>query len=209
MTSQLATQSITFQSGDLMLEGALHLPEKTPAGGVVVCHPHPLYGGDMDNNVVVAASHALVERGIAVLRFNFRGAGKSEGEHDDGNGERDDVRGALEHLRSLPEIDNERVGLIGYSFGAVVAAEVASGNLRALALISPPLEFADIKLSWGCPALIIAGDIDHLAPVERLEIVAEAPGVELFVVSGADHSWWGCDDELGEALGQFFSNLMR
>ena len=209
MTTQQTTQAVTFQAGDLTLEGALHLPEKTPAAGVVVCHPHPLYGGDMDNNVVMAACQALVERGIAALRFNFRGAGNSQGEHDNGNGERDDLRAALEHLRSLPEIDSDRIGLIGYSFGAVVSAEVASGALRALTLISPPVEFADIKVAWGCPALIIGGDMDHLAPVERLELVAESPGVELFVVSGADHSWWGCDDELGEAIGQFFSNHMR
>jgi alpha/beta superfamily hydrolase len=203
------TQSLTFSSGGLTLEGVLHAPETTPAPGVVICHPHPLYGGDMDNNVVMAACRSLVERGIAVLRFNFRGAGSSEGEFDDGNGERDDVRAALAHLASLPEIDATRAGLVGYSFGAMMAAEVASGNLRALALISPPLEFADLKVAWGCPALMIGGDMDHLAPVERLEIVAESPGVELFIVSGADHSWWGCEDELGEALGEFFSRHLR
>jgi alpha/beta superfamily hydrolase len=207
--NQLTAQAVTFNAGDLALEGALHLPDKTPAPGVVVCHPHPLYGGDMDNNVVMAACQSLVERGIAALRFNFRGAGNSEGEHDGGEGEQDDIRGALDYVRSLPEIDDKRIGLIGYSFGAVVASEVASGDLRALGLVSPPLEFADIKLAWGCPALIVGGDMDHLAPVERLEIVSQTPGVELFIVSGADHSWWGCDDELGEALGQFFSNHMR
>lgn len=207
--TQPTGQAITFQSGELTLEGALHLPGQTPAPGVVVCHPHPLYGGDMDNNVVMAACEALVDRGIAALRFNFRGAGNSQGEHDNGDGECDDIRGALAHLRSLPEIDKGRIGLVGYSFGAVVAAEVASGDLRALGLVSPPLEVADIKVAWGCPALIIGGDMDHLAPPERLEVVAQSPGVEVFIVSGADHSWWGCDDEMGEALGQFFSNHMR
>jgi hypothetical protein len=209
MTSQITTQSITFQSGTLTLEGALHLPEKTPAPGVVVCHPHPLYGGDMDNNVVMAACQSLVERGIAALRFNFRGAGNSEGEHDDGEGEQEDVRGALAHLRSLGEVDDKCIGLVGYSFGAIVSAEVASGELRAFGMISPPVEFADLKMAWGCPALIIGGDMDHLAPVERLEMISQTPGVEVFIVSGADHSWWGCDDEMAEALGQFFSNHMR
>ena len=208
MTQRTSTV-ITVQSGELSLEGALHLPETTPAPGVVVCHPHPLYGGDMDNNVVMTACRALVERGIAALRFNFRGAGSSEGEFDDGNGERDDVRAALVHLASLAEIDPARTGLIGYSFGAVVAAEVATGDLRALALVSPPVEFADLKIAWGCPALVMGGDMDLLAPVERLEIVAQSPGVELFVVEGADHSWWGCEDELGEVLGEFFSRHLR
>jgi alpha/beta superfamily hydrolase len=207
--TQLTSQLITFKAGELTLEGALHLPERTPAPGVVVCHPHPLYGGDMDNNVVMTACRSLNERGIAALRFNFRGAGNSEGEHDGGDAETEDVRAALAHLSSLPEIDNDRIGLIGYSFGAIVASEVASGDLRAFGLISPPVEFADIRLAWGCPALIVGGDMDHLAPPERLEIVAQAPGVEVFLVSGADHSWWGCEDELGEAIGAFFANHMR
>ena len=207
--TQLATRSVMFQSGDLSLEGALHLPATTPAPGVAVCHPHPLYGGDMDNNVVVAACQALAERGIAALRFNFRGAGRSEGVFQEGGGERDDVRAALTHLASLPEIDAKRVGLAGYSFGALVAAEVASGALRGLALVSPPVAFSDLRVAWGCPALLLAGDGDSLVPADRLHVIAEAPGVELHVFEGADHSWWGFEDELGETLGQFFARHVQ
>jgi alpha/beta superfamily hydrolase len=202
-------RSITFQSGDLTLEAALHVPDATPAPGVVVCHPHPLQGGDMDNNVVIAACDALVSRGVAALRFNFRGAGASEGEFDDGDGERDDARAALKHLAALPEIDAKRLGLIGYSFGGLVAAEVASGALRGLALVSPPVAFGDLRIAWGCPALIVAGDMDNLVPPDRLHVLAEAPGVEAHLFEGADHSWWGFEDELGEALGSFFSAHFR
>ncbi len=203
MTS-LTTRAVTFSSGDLSLEGALHLPDATPAPGVVVCHPHPLYGGDMDNNVVVAACESLAARGIAALRFNFRGVGGSDGAFDDGHGERDDVRATLRHLTSLPEVDAQRVGLVGYSFGAMMAAEVASGELHGLALISPPVASSDLRVAWGCPALLLAGDMDSLVPPARLQLIAQAPGVELRVVEGADHSWWGFEDELGEALGEFF-----
>src|SRR3990172_5657138 len=165
---QLTTRSPPFPCGDPTLEGAVHLPESTPAPGVVVCHPHPLYGGDMENNVVLAACRALAGRGFAALRFNFQGVGRSEGAFDQGRGERDDVRAALAYLASLPEVDAERMGLAGYSFGAMVAAEVASADLRALALISPPLASDDLRVDWGCPALLLGGDQDPIAPADRL-----------------------------------------
>lgn len=198
------TRRLTFACGELSLEGALHVPATAPAPGVVVCHPHPQYGGDMDNNVVLAACRTLTGRGIAALRFNFRGVGRSDGTFDHGQGERDDLRAALAQLSDLPEVDAMRVGLIGYSFGATVAAEVAGGHLRGFALISPPIAFGDLRVDWGCPALVLGGDQDPIAPTDRLRVVAERANVELRIISGADHSWWGFEDELGEALGEFF-----
>ncbi len=199
------TRSLTFASGHLTLEGSVHLPATTPAPGVVVCHPHPQYGGDMENNVVLAACRALAERGCAALRFNFRGIGRSGGDFDPRQAAQSDARAALAHLASLPELDPKRVGLIGYSFGAMVAAEIASGALRALALVSPPVGMADLRVAWGCPALIVAGDGDDFAPPDRLRVLAEAPGVELHLVAGADHFWAGYEDELGEPLAEFFN----
>ena len=104
---------VTFDSDGLTLEGALHLPESTPCAGVVVAHPHPQYGGDMHNNVVHAISRAAADAGAATLRFNFRGAGASEGRYDEGRGEQQDVAAALEYMRGLPEIDSGRVALAG------------------------------------------------------------------------------------------------
>jgi alpha/beta superfamily hydrolase len=202
------TDRLMFPCGKLSLEGALHVPAATPAPGVVVCHPHPQYGGDMDNNVVLAACRALTDRGIAALRFNFRGVGRSDGAFDHGKGERDDVRAALSQLSDQPEVDAKRVGLIGYSFGATVAAEVAGGQLRGFALISPPIAFGDLRVDWDCPALVLGGDQDPLAPADRLRVVAERADVELRIVSGADHSWWGFEDDLGEALGEFFERQL-
>lgn len=207
---QISTvRTVSFRSGALSLEAAVHLPATTPAPGVVVCHPHPQYGGDMDNNVVVAACEALAGQGFAALRFNFRGVGASEGEFDEGRGERHDAVAALAHLASLPEVDAKRVGLAGYSFGAIVAAEAASGDLRGLALVSPPVAMADLRIAWGCPALLLGGDEDALVPLERLAIVAEAPGVEVQVFEGADHTWSGFEDDVGRALGEFFGRHFR
>ena len=207
--AQVASRSLAFPSGALSLEGALDLPERTPAPGVVVCHPHPQYGGDMDNNVVLAACRALAGRGFVALRFNFRGAGGSDGAFDQGPGARDDARAALGQLVELPEVDARRSALVGYSFGATVAAEVASGELRALALVSPPVAVSDLRVAWGCPALVIAGDRDEFAPAERLQVIAEAPAVELRIIAGADHFWWGYEEQLGEALSEFFERHFR
>lgn len=203
------TRQLTFHCGNLSLEGALHLPAATPAPGVVVCHPHPQYGGDMENSVVLGACRALAGRGIAALRFNFRGAGRSEGTFDDGRGEREDVRAALAHLSELPDADAKRMGLIGYSFGAMVAAEVAGGHLRGFALVSPPVAFGDLRVDWNCPALVLGGDQDSIAPPDRLGVVAERPGVELRVIPDADHFWWGFEDQLGEALAEFFERQFK
>jgi hypothetical protein len=204
-----STRPVIFASGDLTLEGALHLPAGTPSAGVVVCHPHPQYGGDMDNNVVLAVCEALVARNIAALRFNFRGTGKSGGAFDGGEGEQDDVRAALACLAAQPEVDGGRLGLAGYSFGAMVAARVEDAAARSLALISPPVAMAGVPLEHGCPVIVLAGGIDPIAPAEGLRALAEEAGAELYAVAEADHSWWGFEAELGEALGEFFANTLR
>jgi hypothetical protein len=206
---ELHTRSLSITSGDLALEGALHLPVETPAAGVVVCHPHPQYGGDMDSPVVLAICRGLVTQGYAALRFNFRGAGASEGSFENGAGERDDVRAALSHLAALPEIDPKRIGLAGYSFGGLMAAEAASGGLRGLAIVSPPIGHADLRVGWGCPALVMAGDRDEFAPEARVRVVARGPGVELRIVTGADHFWWGYEQEIEQTIGDFFSRHLQ
>jgi alpha/beta superfamily hydrolase len=201
---QASIRHVTFSSGTIKLEGEVRLPPETPAPGIVVCHPHPLYGGDMDNNVVLAACDALVTGGFVALRFNFRGTGASEGEHDDGRGERDDLMAALDFLLEQDEVDQQKIGAVGYSFGAMVAADIASEALSGLALISPPVAMGDLRVEWGCPTILIAGDEDHLAPPERIRIVAQHSRAEVRTVEGAEHSWWGFEREVGDAVSDFF-----
>jgi alpha/beta superfamily hydrolase len=198
------TRSVQFTSSTLKLEGELYLPDVERAPGVVVCHPHTLYGGDMHNNVVAAACDALASAGSVALRFNFRGAGNSEGEYDRGLGEREDLIAALDYLHEQPEVDRESIGVAGYSFGAMVAAEVASDALSGLVLISPPVAMSDLRVQWGCPALLMAGDQDDIAPEDRVRLAASNSHAEVQIVEGADHSWWGFERELGDAVAAFF-----
>jgi alpha/beta superfamily hydrolase len=209
MTMAMRVEQIP--AGDVVLEAMIHLPEnrEQPLPGVVVCHPHPQYGGDMDNNVVMALVDALVARGIAALRFNFRGVGSSTGVFDGGRGEARDTAAALAFLAARDEVDSGRVGLAGYSFGAMMATAAMDERVRALALVSPPAQRLDRDRLAGFagPLLMAAGDRDPICPDDALREAAAALGdrVELHVARGADHGWWGHERELGEVAGAFFA----
>ena len=207
--------ALTIPCDDITLEGVLHIP----AGGgplplVVVCHPHPRYGGDMDNNVLMAVVRALTRGGIAALRFNFRGVGRSRGSHGGGSGEQDDVRAALALSATLPDIDAARIGLAGYSFGAWMAALTAGPSIAALALIAVPLVTGpDVRpalAAYPHPLLLLAGDNDHVCPVAALRDLAATLGppqtdAEIHIVPGTDHFWMGHERELEEITGEFFA----
>lgn len=202
------TQRVTFAVDGLMLEGVLHDPQASLAApGAVACHPHPLYGGDMYNSVVVTVCEALAAAGIAALRFNFRGTGRNAGSHGGGLGERDDVRAALDFLAANDEVDAKRLFLAGYSFGATVALATGYEGLSALAAISPPLGGESARmLSLACPALLVFGERDSVAPVENLERLGiQLPeGSRVVVVPGADHFWGGLEKKAaGEVVGFF------
>jgi len=209
-------RAVRFQAASLVLEGLLGLPPtQTPVPGVVVCHPHPLYGGDLSNNVVEAVCAALVGRGLAALRFNFRGVGQSQGEFDRGWGEQDDLRGALAFLAAQPEADPARLGVAGYSFGAAVALAVGAGAGRvgALCAISAPLDGPQLPKpeDWGPKAkLLVVGDADALVPLQALERWAATlpPPVELRSFEEVDHFWADAEEELAETVGEFFARSL-
>jgi alpha/beta superfamily hydrolase len=179
-------------------------------GGFVICHPHPLYGGDMDNPVVLRAAEVTQAAGYATLRFNFRGAGASEGVHDKGRGEQDDVKAAMGALASrLPAASP--VGVIGYSFGAWTAARATRPGDAALGLIAPPIgmfDFAFLPPAAG-RVLLVAGTRDTYCPVEALHRLAESAGAEERLIEGADHFFFGKLYPLGEAIGAWVAGLPR
>ncbi len=204
-------ERVEFTVGEATIEGELHLPAGTgPFPGVAVCHPHPVYGGDMNNNVVVTICRALVSQGVAALRFNFRGVGASGGRYDGTGGERDDTVAALAWLSSREDIDPSRIGLAGYSFGGGVALPVALGDerVRRLMLVSPALSDS----GWGelekypRPKLVVVGGADSVVPSERFEelrTAARSPA-DYKLVPGADHFWSGFEVAIGADVEGFF-----
>jgi len=204
-------EPLTFPSGDLTLEGLLHRPPVVPHPAVVVCHPHPLFGGDMHNSVVTAVCRAFVEAGIAALRFNFRGVGRSQGTFGDGVGEREDAVAALAYLRLREGVDSAKVALAGYSFGAAVALVAADEQVAALAAISPPAFGHDMALpAIACPTLLITGERDDVAPSAQVTALGRTlgPQCRVEVVPGADHFWWGRDEELAQAVVGFLRDSL-
>ena len=210
---------VTIDSGGLRLEGTLQIPEggaaKKAAAGVVLCHPHPRYGGDMDSAVVVGVADALAAAGFAVLRFNFRGVGLSEGEFDWGGGETDDAEAALEFLSLRDEVDAGAIGIAGYSFGAAVAIQAAMGMsqvnaLAALACPAPQMRaFSGLEILP--PKLFVLGDNDHDFPADQFRFLCRrfSEPSEHQVLAGANHFFAGFEDELGNLCADFFGRRLR
>ncbi|MGD9146139.1 MAG: alpha/beta fold hydrolase [Anaerolineae bacterium] len=202
----------TQTSHPLQLEGLLHLADrKTKSPAAVVCHPHPLGGGSMYNGVVVAIARELVARGVTALRFNFRGVGSSEGQHDHGRGELADVAGALYWLRAQPGVDPERVSLAGYSFGAWLALMHSQTDPRliAAAMVGLPSEYCDAGAmsAFARPKFFVTGEHDQIAPPGPLRDLVEhlPPPSTLRVVMGADHFWAGLEQKVGALVADFLS----
>ncbi len=198
--------AVTFASGDLSLEGLLALPGGDAAGAAVVCHPHPMYGGSMYNNVVEAILDALWERGYATLRFNFRGVGASEGEYDGGEGELDDALAAVKFIADRARVRG--VLLAGYSFGASVAlrAGLADPSVGRIVAVALPVAMTDpgAASSSAKPLLLVSGDRDSYSPLDPMRELAGKIGraARLEVVSGADHFFGGFESRLSATIGR-------
>ena len=210
-------KAVMFQTQGLNFEGIVAETEDltNPVPGVVICHPGPLNGGNMDNNVVVAVSFALAEQGFATLRFNFRGVGNSQGEHSRGELEYQEALAALEFLKAWPGVDGDRLGLAGYSFGNGVI--LGSADLQkepcVFAFISPSLQ----ALQGSCmkedarPKFLITGEMDRLAPSPECKPTLDsfAHPFEYQVIDRADHFWVGREPELSEQVAKFFCEHLK
>lgn len=205
-----ATRRVTFQAADNgpTLKGVLHLPEEDagPFPAAIVCHPHTLMGGNMGNGVVVSVCLALAVSGWAALRFDFRGAGSSEGSFDEGQGELNDVKGAVDFLFVQTEIDPSELVVMGYSFGAGVALQHAARDRRLGRMVGIALakhHYDDPFLdNVSRPKLFIAGEDDPWAPPEAIRRYLERlqPPKKLHVIDGADHSFSGHLSEVADVL---------
>jgi alpha/beta superfamily hydrolase len=197
----MAEKRIFFEAEGLKIEGIL---EDLPAEkGLVVSHPHPLYGGTMHNNVVRAVVHAYQEEGYSTLRFNFRGVEKSEGDFGNGIGEQEDVKAALKTL------GKENMDLAGYSFGAWVNALGLwkFEEAQRLIMVSPPVSVIDFSFLTYSPKirLVICGSRDEIAEYKKVEeMLPKWNDQAVFrIVQGADHFYSGYEEELIDIVGEF------
>ena len=171
-----SSESFDFAGPTGRLEAILMSPDAAPVAAAVVCHAHPLHGGMMHFKVVFRAAKALQEQGLAVLRFNFRGVGRSEGTHDDGVGEQEDARAALGELeRRFPGLP---LVLGGFSFGSVVALRVAARDARVRAVFAlgfPLVRFGDARTlqAPSQPRLFVQGERDEFGAGETLRGLVE------------------------------------
>jgi alpha/beta superfamily hydrolase len=196
------------------LEAILKEPRQgTPKGVALVLHPHPLGGGTMHNKVVFRAAAALNDAGLTVLRINFRGVGQSTGQHDEGRGERDDVRAGLDYLSQ--QYPGLRITVCGFSFGCRVGLEVAIHDPRVSFLIGigTPLDKYDFDFLAESrkPLLLVHGENDEFGDVEELRrLVAELETnvpVRLVVIPGAGHFFDDHLDELKRAIRNWAADL--
>jgi alpha/beta superfamily hydrolase len=197
-------KKVVFLSKDLEIEGLFN--RKTGNRGVVVTHPHPLYGGDMHNMVVETIVHAYQNKGYSTLKFNFRGVGKSQGKYDNGTGEQEDVLAAMSYLAKT---GIEKIDLAGYSFGAWVNAHAVRPEtpLEHMVMVSPPVGFMAFQPSavMGGLKLVITGTGDDIAPAELVRSMLPSWNAEarLELIDGADHFWGGYMNELESTLSSY------
>jgi len=175
---------VIIESSGVRLEGALHAGAKgrIPA---LVCAPHPQYGGNMHNEVVVTLADALSGAGRSVLRFNYRGVGRSEGGYEGGRGEAADTGAAADFLRE--ETGSDRVMVCAYSFGAWVTmlCRQRRADLSPLILVSPPNTMMDFDFAVAAPDIhVLAGTMDEFCDLELLK--KQFPG-RITAIDGADH----------------------
>lgn len=198
----MAEEQIFFLSNNIEIEGLLQLiPGER---GVVITHPHSLYGGSMHNNVVESLVRVYHQQGYTTLRFNFRGVGSSQGKYDHGQGEQEDVRSALDYLLDK---GNRIIDLAGYSFGAWVNALASPerDTVQKMIMVAPPVAFMDFGSVKLIPQLklVIAGSRDQIAPPDLIETMLTNwnPTARLEIIHGADHFYAGFTNKLESLLG--------
>ena len=204
-----------FHGPDGRLEALLNTGTDDAPYAALVAHPHPLFGGTMHNKVVYHAMKAFTHFGLPVLRFNFRGTGRSEGSHDFGRGEIDDIRAGLDYLTREYA---KPILFAGFSFGSYTGLRATCGDPRVVGIIGlgVPVQAAGRDYTYEflptCtqPKLFISGDSDEFCPSEVLQrVVATSPQPhECYIVAGADHFFQGTPTNPGSKL-EAMQTLMR
>jgi len=198
-------KDVFFGPEETKLHGVLLASERAGAAGAVICHPHPRYGGSMNNNVVLGVEAALADADFTTLRFNFRGVGRSRGTFSGGEGECEDVTRAVEFLAADTSVG--KIYVVGYSFGAMVGLRAATRDRRVAAAvgIAPPtvMDPCEFLISFAKPLLLIAGSQDEYCDAALLRGYVERIGAALArleIIPGADHFFLGYESRIGELV---------
>jgi alpha/beta superfamily hydrolase len=201
--SRATTEPLMIAGPAGELEAVLEDPECDSDRVAVVCHPHPLHGGSMQNKVVHTLARTFNRLGIPAFRFNFRGVGRSEGHHDDSRGETADALAVIDFaMRRFP---GRKLWLAGFSFGARIALKVAAErDLDLLITVAPPVGRMDMTgiAQPGCRWIIVQGDNDELVDADAVVEWVDSlePGPELMMFEGVDHFFHGQLVALRESL---------
>ena len=195
------------------LEALLKLPPDPPRGAAVVCHPHPLHGGTMHTKAVYRAAQGLQDAGLATLRFNFRGVGTSTGSHDDGVGEQEDARAALDWLEN--EFPHLPLVMGGFSFGSMVGLAVGADDVRVVALLGVGLpvdldaryDFAHLAEA-DKPVLVVQGEHDEFGSGAQVAAALAPLGdrVTLVRIPDTDHYFADRLEELRSAVRGYYES---
>lgn len=208
-------------SGDILLEGILSIPDvSTLVGGVVICHPHPMGGGNMEVPLLQVMSSHICRGGYFVLRFNFGGVGESGGFFTGGSEEPYDLYSAIELLNGMEAVDASTTAVIGWSFGAQVLLSSCSMELdvSCAIAIAPPLVMSNMeKLAEQLTLsrtkiIILVGDRDHFSPLKELEmlkkLVPEGKIRRIEVIHGADHFLFGREEEVADLVFKMIADYL-
>ena len=184
------SEKFTLAGGAGSMECVLDMPADAPRGVALVAHPHPLYGGTMDNKVAQTLARTFVGLGYVAVRFNFRGVGASEGVHDEGRGEADDMAIVLEHMRArFPGLP---VALAGFSFGTFVSAQLQQRLIAAGQPAERLVLVGSAAGKWAMPdvpadSILIHGETDDTVPLSAVLDWARPQDIPVIVIPGADH----------------------
>ena len=208
---------VIFNGPDGRLEGRYHQSKKPDAPIAIVLHPHPLHGGNMNNRVVFIMFNNFVERGFSVLRFNFRGVGRSQGAFDNGVGELSDAAYAFDWMQQFNS-NSPFCWIGGYSFGALISMQLMMRRpeIEGFVSISPPAGTEDFSFLAPCPSsgLIIHGDKDTHVPLDAVKKLAQKLdgqkniSVNLSIVKGADHFYKDNMDNLSKEVSSYLNNSL-
>jgi uncharacterized protein len=205
-SSAMKEKRVTIINKELLIEGLLE--KSSEERGVVICHPHPLMGGSMHNNVVEAIREAFANEEYSTLRFNFRGVGRSTGVYDEGRGEQEDILAVCKYLHNTGIL---KLYFAGYSFGSWVGSKIMEKNdnpFTVCIFVSPPINYFDFNFAKLANkiSLIVCGNQDQFCNVKHLKEQIKDIDTNFRTISDADHFYSGKEKELINILRQRIKN---